>query len=110
MIYKYNLNHLPGLYTVELPLDCEILSVKAQNNNVVLYVLTTPEKYKSSIVDRYQFQIVYTGDPETYPNCNASTFLDTVMLENDQLVLHIFNLGLHSQWDRKTQHRVYPHV
>lgn len=86
VIYKYPL-HTFGTTIVKVPGNSQFLSVKTQDDEVVAYFLlhtdtTLPETH-------YTFYSVGTGQP--FVN-EGMEMIDTVMLNEDRLVLHIFKM------------------
>ena len=82
-IYKYILS--PLVEYIEIPSE-KILSCETQGNNIVVYVIIdTEDKY----LRKFDFQVIGTGH-DIYCNIDDYTFLNTVKLENDTLVFHVF--------------------
>lgn len=79
--------------TVYLPEGAEILSVQAQDNQVMLWALGDPDNPDKL---RY-FRMLMTGAPfELTPNMK---FIDTVQLYHGSIVLHIFEIMSKEAYD-----------
>jgi len=78
IVYKYTLSPFT---IIELPQFAEVLSAKAQGEDIVLYVQLDPNEPKI----KREFYAVPTG---TYFDATHTYFIDTVML--GELVFHIF--------------------
>lgn len=82
-IYKYPLEPIPGMQTVLLPAAAHILCIKEQEGKPVLYALVDPDNAETSV----GIFSVTTGSP-----CflRAKTYINTVMFDGGQYVLHFF--------------------
>jgi L-2-hydroxyglutarate oxidase LhgO len=79
-IYKYTLE-LTDNQIVEVPIGSRILSVKSQNESLVVYILI---EYTATTNMRYEFLIHGTGH---YADDVANaTFIDSVMFKDGSLV------------------------
>lgn len=84
-IYKYQLDLIIGIpQSVDMPIGSEILSVKEQYNEVVLYALVDPTRDKRS----RKIVIIATG--QEYENLHASQYIGTVSLDRGILMFHVF--------------------
>lgn len=72
--------------TVKMPRGAIILSAKNQNEELVLYAQVDTD---AQMVDR-RICCLATGEPM---HSSLMTFIDTVLLENDQFVCHVFDRG-----------------
>lgn len=79
VIYKYELTPTGN---VSMPMGAEILCVKVQKLNPVIYAKVDP----IAKMETRKFYIVPTGDP--VPD---AFYIGTVLLNNDSLVFHIFD-------------------
>lgn len=85
-IYKYELIPVTK-QKIDLPSNSKVLSVKPQNENIVLYVLVDPEEQNKREIE----VLVYgTGHDIFEVDITAYTFIDTVPLRNGQLMFHVF--------------------
>jgi hypothetical protein len=82
-IYKYILK-FEDIQTLEIPSN-KILSVKEQNNQIVIYALID-DKIEPII---YNFAINGTGNTITFDIDNFK-FLGTVKINNGRLMFHVF--------------------
>lgn len=82
-VYKYELKKTDE-QKVALPKGSQVLSVKVQNENIVLYV-KVPDKEKET---RYIDVFIHGTGHRT--NDKATMFLDTIMLFGGSLVFHVF--------------------
>ena len=82
-ILKYILETIDE-QTIQIPQPAEILSVKEQNGNMVLYAIadTTRETKPMTI------RIVGTGHP--FKDFKVWKFIDTVKLLDGKIMFHIF--------------------
>ncbi|WP_434006830.1 DUF7352 domain-containing protein [Paenibacillus konkukensis] len=69
---------------LELPLGSQILSVKEQRNEVVLYALVNPDE---EIRETYNI-LVYGTVHDIEVNISDYEFLDSVLLQSGSLVFH----------------------
>lgn len=84
VIYKYILNFVEQ-QELELPANSKILSVKNQNENIVLYALIDNE---ITIMKTHLIFIKGTGhNADNIKDCN---FIETVKLLGGELMFHIF--------------------
>ena len=81
-IFKYELNL--GETVLEMPEPAKILSVQAQNNKPVLYVLIDEEE---SLVKK-RIRVVATGQAADL--FDAGKYIGTIMLDGGNFVLHAF--------------------
>lgn len=84
-IYKYPLKVKP-IQTVELPLTAKVLSADTQGQEIVIYGLVDVDM---QLKESYEVQMFGTGhnlgsDIEEY------TFLDTIRMNNGNLMVHVF--------------------
>ena len=84
IIYKYALK--PGRTDLQLPLRAKILTVQAQNNEPVLWVLLDPDE---PLIGR-TFQVVPTGHPLQLKEQDALLYVGTFQLHGGGLVFHVF--------------------
>jgi len=70
-----------------LPGGAKILSVVELKGNIAIYVQVNPD---ATAVQR-EFVFVMTGTPLELPE--KAVFIGTVVLENGDYVLHVFDLG-----------------
>lgn len=91
-IWKYTLNKaaLNRETIIEMPRGAEILCVKAQYNEPVIYVVCEPY-YNTS--DTRGFKLVYTGEDAP---ANGE-YIGTVMLNEETLVVHVFELPVNEK-------------
>jgi hypothetical protein len=85
-IYKYKLNIEPTVH-LELPSGYEILSIQEQNNEICLWALVEPFPIKPIIIET--FYLVGTGQMFPWEKVEVE-FIDTVLLNDDSLVIHVF--------------------
>lgn len=84
-VYKYELEE--GVNYIFLPCDYKVLSVQNQHNKIVLYCLV--ETLVKGI-SKVRFEVVGTGY-EVRSNPYNSKFIGTVMLDDGDLVYHVFH-------------------
>lgn len=83
-VHKFELpSASPGLFNITIPGFVKILSAKPQHSDVVIYALTESGCPSETI----QIHIIMTGGMILFAEFE---FLDTVMLEGDNYVLHVF--------------------
>lgn len=82
-IYKYEIAF--GGEHIQMPFGSTILSVKAQNEKVVVYALVNPDEKET---EYHQFLVIPTGSRADLTPTDL--FLGTVLLYNGEFVLHIF--------------------
>lgn len=71
---------------VEMPLGTKILSIKCQREDIVIYGLVSLNEESKEV---YSLEIFGTGEPiPSY--INSYEFLDTVNMNNDELIFHVF--------------------
>jgi len=83
-IFKYPLE-IKDEQQIEMYAHAFILSVKEQNNEIVLYAKISHEEEKKEMRTIYIF-----GTGHDIPNTLNAYFLDTVMTNGGRLVWHIF--------------------
>lgn len=85
-VYKYNLD-IKYSYTLELPVDAEILSFDMHAGLISLWALVDP------LVDKEirKFEIYRTGDEISDPD--NKSYIDTVQDAEIGDVYHIFEIG-----------------
>ena len=84
-IYKYQLG-VVGSQLIKMPKDAEILSVKNQQENLVVYALVTPDE---EIVER-RILVYGTGHPIRADIFDDFDFVGTVNMNSATLVWHVF--------------------
>jgi len=86
-IFKYNLME-NGEFVKEIKTNCptKILSVKVQNGLPVLYALV--ESGYENVNEIVYIKCLVTGEPTE--ELGSYKFLDTLMLNEDKFVFHIF--------------------
>lgn len=84
-IFKYVFNPEPDP-EILLPEGAQILSVKEQNEEVVLYALVDPDK----LINWRKFKIIGTGHPIMDGDLDDYDFIDTVKLHKGKLMFHVF--------------------
>lgn len=83
-VHKFPLPTIaPGLFHLDIPGFLQILSSEEQYGRIVLYALTESNEPMRTV----QIRVLTTGEMLLFDNFN---FLDTVMMENGNYVLHIF--------------------
>lgn len=83
-IWKYSLLPTTG-QNLSLPFGAEILSVKEQNENIVLYALVDPnEEGKTNRM------VLIFGTGHEISNIKGFQFIDTVKLQGGALMFHVF--------------------
>jgi hypothetical protein len=82
VIYKYKLdvNHKTNSAVLELPINCEIIDIQNNKNNLFLWILATPEQK----LEERKFHLIGTG--EEYDD-SKNEYIGTVYAEN--YVIHI---------------------
>lgn len=88
-IYKYTLE-ITDTQEILLPINAEILSVKEQNDNIVIYVFVEEDMITNVQFDTWRFQIRGTGHYSANFKRENYRFLDTVKLRNGALMFHVF--------------------
>lgn len=83
-IFKYQLAET-DTQTLDLPKGAQILSVHAQRNEVCVWA-EVDEFYQET--EQYAFQIYGTGHKVNHDD--SYSFLGTVLLMDERLVLHVF--------------------
>lgn len=83
-VFKYELQ-IEDYQTLQLPLDTEILAVKAMYGRIFMWCLVDPNCKKKSNV---KFHLVGTGTPIDDEEAKLSDYVGTVFLT--PLVFHIF--------------------
>lgn len=86
-IYKYTL--LPALKYMEIPSN-SILSCESQGDSIIVYAIVNTEDQEPR---KFEFKVVGTGHMIDF-DIAAYTFLNTVKLENDRLIFHVFYRGI----------------
>lgn len=81
-VFKYDMATAPGSQVITLPKEHKILSVKVQGKKIVLYALVDSSNQSENII----IDIVMTGASIWA----EGEYLDTVMLEDGEFVLHLF--------------------
>jgi len=84
-IYKYTLEAQTE-QKLELPLGSQVLTVKEQRNDAVLYALVNPNEEKKEV---YQVLAFGTGHDIEY-DLSDYNFLNSVLLYGGNLVFHLF--------------------
>lgn len=82
-IYKYTLGSSNTI--IEIPSD-KILSCESQDNNIVVYALVDTDDLE---LRKYTFEVIGTGHA-IYFDLSIYTFLNTIKMKNDTLMLHVF--------------------
>ena len=82
-ILKYTLETIDE-QTIQIPQPAEILSVKEQNGNMVLYAIADLNKKAVPI----HIKIVGTGHP--FEDFQVWNFIDTVKLLGGKIMFHVF--------------------
>lgn len=85
MIQKYEIPTI-GHNSISIPEDGRVLSAKNQNNRLVVYV----DVDENSRVVEWKIDVLLTG--QLSPSKN-SQFIDTVLLDNDTFVVHVYFSG-----------------
>lgn len=90
VIWKYILaswdDSISGSKMLSLPAEAQILSVQAQDNNIVLWAKTDPNQTK---MEEHIFKVFTTGPAFDF-NGEVVEFLATVQMSNG-LVFHVFH-------------------
>lgn len=81
-VLKYHI--IEGITTHPLPAGSEILSAKEQRGSIVVYALV-PDEFEGMQI--HHFMTVGTGQETPF---DGYTFIDTLMLWEGRLVLHVF--------------------
>lgn len=84
-IYKYQLG-VVGSQVIKMPKGAEILSVKNQQENLVLYALVTPDE---ELVE-HRILVYGTGHPIRADIFDDFNFVGTVNINSATLVWHVF--------------------
>jgi hypothetical protein len=84
-IFKYKIP-VTDEVSISLPKGATLLSVKEQNDGIVLYAEINPDEMK---MVQYDFRIVGTGHRYKFDR-RFYKFLDTVKLYGGQLMFHVF--------------------
>ena len=84
MIQKYPLQRAP-VTVARVPAGSSIMSVQAQYNEPVLYVLA-PD---GPVLETMQIELYVTGAIVHHPS--KLEYIGTVMLDNDSFVLHAYH-------------------
>jgi hypothetical protein len=72
-----------------MPRGACLMSVVNQNENLVVYALVNPKELQ---IDQRLLRVAVTGsDPG---RVGAGKFLGTVLFDNGQFVLHVWDLGV----------------
>ena len=84
-IFKYV---LPAINDLEilLPEGAKVLSVKEQDQEIVIYALVALEKP----MEWRKFKIIGTGHPIEDGELDNYDFIDTAKLHNGKLMFHVF--------------------
>ena len=86
-IWKYCLSKTDEIVTIAMPQDAQVLGVKIQYGRIALWALvdeTQPEENR-------HFRLAVAG-AGVLPKNEKREYLDTVLLDDDTFVLHIFEL------------------
>ena len=73
---------------IQIPEDAQVLSAKFQNGRICIWVLVDPD---APIVKR-EFEVYGTGHP--IQDADDLRFIDTVLVDNGQLIYHVFERNL----------------
>ena len=84
-VWKYTLPIIGGIH-IQMPLHSEILSVKNQKENLVMYALIDPEI--SNVVGMRKFRIVGTGHHISFEN--HPCYIGSVLFQSGNFVAHVF--------------------
>ena len=82
-IYKYPL--APGYTTIQVPHNAKVLCAKVQGSQPCLWV----ELERTMVTVERKFVTLGTGD---LFNSKDYVYIDTVLLDNDMLVFHIYEV------------------
>lgn len=85
-VWKYKLD-IADHQTIMIPAKAEILSIKEQCEEIVLYALVDP---KVKGVDAIDILIIGTGHEIDDEQIKGYVFLDTVKLFQGRLMFHVF--------------------
>ena len=85
VIYKYNLNLHE--FTIDLPINAQILTVQTQYNEPQLWALIDPE---AAVISR-KFLCLGTGTKTERLNCDHK-YIGTFQLYGGDIVIHLFEL------------------
>lgn len=86
-VYKYPIN-IGGESIINVPIMSKFLSVKSQRDEVVVYFSVPVDNPSLDKVESHRFYVVDTG--REFELDNAMAYIDTVMLNGDNYVFHIF--------------------
>lgn len=84
IIFKYEIP-LETSFTLNLPVDCKILSFQVQRNVPCLWALVDPEKEPTT----RHFKIIGTGHDFDYDRYKM-TYIGTIQMADGDLVWHLF--------------------
>ncbi len=88
-VFKYELPLTHGRHVVSVPWGAKILSVNSQCGRLMAWALVSPDHEP---VER-TFFVAMTGS-EIPPGVTAATpFVDTVLFDAGEFVLHVWDLG-----------------
>lgn len=82
-IYKYTLS--PDNEIIEIPSN-SILSCESQEDNIVVYAIINTEDTENR---KFEFKVIGTGI-DIDVDISQYNFLDTVKMNNDKFVFHVF--------------------
>ena len=97
-VFKYQLK-IQEEQEIELPSHSRVLSVKNQRNSIVLYAEVRKDIKETNKIKVF---LVCTGDK--VPS-DATLFLDTILLNDGNYVLHVYLSGSQFYWDELSCNR-----
>lgn len=85
-IWKYSISNGIGYQTISMPKGSKIISAATQRNRICVWAEVDPDNQS---LEAHNIELVQTGPPGT-PSDTNRRFIDTVMLYDGDLVLHVY--------------------
>jgi len=104
-IYKYELHNafkVDAFPKISMPKDAQILKVESVRNIACIYAVVNTDEQQNVIRD---FCLLPTGGDMSAMKDGTPVYLGTVSLNNDLLMLHIFELVKELENDNQENHQ-----